>query len=258
MTATLIREKSHSYRVQNVLVSLGETLESAGYPQLTEHQMAVVSDIVEKMAAGNVTDFVASLRGPAGTGKTMLLVGLIVALDILGLKVVVTSFTHKACSVIDVHMQTISPHMRSRIEPLTLHRLLNLKPQKAEYGKPETFTQARPPELDDVDFVLVDECSMVGKDLVFHIEKSIIEAGIPILYAGDASQLKPVNEDSLSATFKTPLKYKLTEILRHDGAILNLATKIRTMKYLPQVAPASGVRRMCWSTRRVSCWKKLG
>jgi exodeoxyribonuclease-5 len=201
--------------------------------------MAVVSDIVKKMAAGETTDFVASLRGPAGTGKTVLLVGLIVALDILGLKVVVTSFTHKACSVIDVHMKNISSYMRSSVEPLTLHRLLNLKPQRAEYGKPESFTQVRPPEL-DVDFVLVDECSMVGKDLVFHIEKSIIEAGIPILYAGDASQLKPVNEDSLSATFKTPLKYKLTEILRHDGAILNLATKIRTMKYLPQVAPASG------------------
>jgi exodeoxyribonuclease-5 len=240
VTATLIREKTKSCKVENVLSNLGEILERAGYPKLTEHQIAVVSDIVEKMAAGDTTDFVASLRGPAGTGKTVLLVGLIVALDILGLKVVVTSFTHKACSVIDVHMKNIGRHMRGTVEPLTLHRLLNLKPQKAEYGKPETFTQARPPELNDIDFVLVDECSMVGKDLVFHIEKSIIETGIPILYAGDASQLKPINEDSLSATFKTPLKYKLTEILRHDGAILNLATKIRTMKYLPQVGPASG------------------
>lgn len=240
MTATLISEKTKSRKVENVLGNLSEILEHAGYPKLTEHQMTVVSDIVEKMVVGDTTDFVASLRGPAGTGKTVLLMGLIIALDILGLKVVVTSFTHKACSVIDVHMKNIGCHMRGTVEPLTLHKLLNLKPQKAEYGKPETFTQAQPPELDDVDFVLVDECSMVGKDLVFHIEKSIIEAGIPILYAGDSSQLKPVNEDALSATFSTPLKYRLTEILRHDGAILNLATKIRTMKYLPQVGPASG------------------
>lgn len=241
VTATLTSsEKGYSYKVQNVLVSLGETLARAKYPELTSHQTDVISDIVEKMAAGDNSPFVASLRGPAGTGKTTLLVGLIAALDILGLKVVVTSFTHKACSVIAAQMQKIGPYMDQTVEPITLHRLLNLKPQRAEYGKPETFTQARPPELGNVDFVLVDECSMVGKDLVLHIEKSIVEAGIPILYAGDSSQLKPVNEDSLSVTFKTPIKYKLTEILRHDGAILNLATKIRTMKYLPQVAPASG------------------
>jgi exodeoxyribonuclease-5 len=241
VTATLTRsEKVYSYKVQNCLISLGETLVTAGYPELTDHQMEVVSDIVEKMAEGNTSDFVASLRGPAGTGKTTLLVGLIIALDMLGLKVVVTSFTHKACSVIDVHMQTIGDYINQKVEPVTLHRLLNLKPQRAEYGKPETFTQSRPPELSAVDFVLVDECSMVGNDLVHHIEKGIIEAGIPILYAGDSSQLKPVNEDKLSSTFRTPIKYRLTEILRHDGAILNLATKIRTMKYLPQVGPASG------------------
>jgi len=241
VTATLTRsEKGYSSKVQNVLVSIGETLVRAQYPELTERQTAVVADIVEMMVADAIPDFHASLRGPAGTGKTVLLVGLIVALDILELKVVVTSFTHKACSVIAAHMEHLRPYMRQKVEPVTLHRLLNLKPQRAEYGKPETFTQTRPPELDGVDFVLVDECSMVGKDLVLHIEKGIVEAGIPILYAGDSSQLKPVNEDTLSTTFKTPIKYKLTEILRHDGAILNLATKIRTMKYLPQVAPASG------------------
>jgi exodeoxyribonuclease-5 len=243
VTATLIRDKNESAKVQEVLVSLGKTLERAGYPKLTDHQITVISDILEKTVAGGCvdrTDFVASLCGPAGTGKTVLLVGLIVALDLLGLRVVVTSFTHKACSVIDAHMKNIGSYMRGTIEPLTLHRLLNLKPQKAEYGKPETFTQSRPPELHDIDFVIVDECSMVGKDIVLHIEKGIIESGIPILYAGDSSQLKPVNEDSLSVTFKTPIKYKLTDILRHDGAILNLATRIRTMKYLPQVGPASG------------------
>jgi exodeoxyribonuclease-5 len=240
VTATLTRsEKSYNSQIQNVLIRLGEVLVKAQYPKPTDHQAEIIADIVESVRAG-VPSFHASLRGPAGTGKTVLLVGLIVALDIIKSKVVVTSFTHKACSVIAAHMEHLQPYMRQKVEPITLHRLLNLKPQRAEYGKPETFTQERPPELDHVDFVLVDECSMVGKDLVLHIEKSIVEAGIPLLYAGDSSQLKPVNEETLSSTFKTPTKYKLTEILRHDGAILNLATKIRTMKYLPQVAPASG------------------
>ena len=214
-------------------------LASAGYPSLTADQVKIITDIIVKVnEEGKPLE--ASLKGPAGTGKTMLLVGLIIALDAMKYKVVVTSFTHKACSVIATHMQTLEQHLRHNIVPLTLHSLLNLKPARAEYGKPETFTQTRAPELDAVDFVIVDECSMVGADLTTHIQAGIVEQGIPILYAGDPAQLMPVNEKSLSTTFKTPTKYKLTEILRHDGAILNLATKIRTLPYLPQVAAASG------------------
>lgn len=236
MTATSISDQS---RIRNVLIKLGEVLESSGYPCLTKDQTAIISDVVVRLGEDK-TAFASSLQGPAGTGKTVLLLGLIIALDLLKLNVVVTSFTHKACSVLDAHIKNVSSHMRNRVEPITLHRLLNLKPQKAEYGKPETFTQVKPPDLHDIDFVIVDECSMVGKDLVLHIEKGIVEAGIPILFAGDIFQLKPVNEDSTSETFNTKLKYELTDILRHDGAILNLAVKIRTMKYLPQVGPASG------------------
>lgn len=226
-----------------VMTAVQETLLDAGYPKLTNDQFVIVDDIIDQLSQPHPETGAlhASLKGPAGTGKTTLLIGLIIALDELGLRTVVTSFTHKACSVISGHLEVITEFLHKTVDVVTLHSLLNLKPQKAEYGKPETFKQSRPPKLwGEVDFVIVDECSMVGKDLTLYIEKGIVEEGIPILYAGDPSQLKPVNESTLSSTFKTKTKYKLTEILRHDGAILNLATRIRTMKYLPQVRPDSG------------------
>jgi hypothetical protein len=227
----------------DVMEAVQHTLMDAGYPKLTDDQFNIVDDLIWTLTTGapETGSLHASLKGPAGTGKTTLLIGLIIALDELGMRTVVTSFTHKACSVVEGHLQVIKEFLKGKVNVLTLHSLLNLKPQKAEYGKPETFTQSRPPRLaGEIDFVIVDECSMVGKDLTLYIEKGIVEEQIPILYAGDPSQLKPVNESTLSATFKTTKKYKLTEILRHDGAVLNLATRIRTMKYLPQVRPDSG------------------
>jgi exodeoxyribonuclease-5 len=52
--------------------------------------------------------------------------------------------------------------------------------------------------------------------------------GRPVVFVGDDRQLLPVGEDQACKAFTSGSSlYRLTEVLRHDGAILNLATATR-------------------------------
>lgn len=223
-------------RASRSLEKAYEALGALGYPKLTAKQESIVLDILSQYRDG----LHASLKGPAGTGKTTTLITLIVALHFDGATVGTAAFTHKACSVLRVKLDELRETIPGLPSPVTLHSLLNLKPKRAEYGQPETFTQAKVPYFPDLDFMVVDECSMNGKDLSGYINESFVKQKIPLLCAGDASQLKPVGETSLSECFKAPTQYKLSKVLRHDGAILNLATTIRKLKYVPEFQPAVG------------------
>jgi exodeoxyribonuclease-5 len=216
---------------KSLLERAEEILEPLGYPRLTPKQSEIVLDILKNY---HKVDYTASLKGAAGTGKTTTLVTLIVALVLDGAEVGVSAFTHKACSVLRLKLDELRDHVEDLPQPATLHSLLNLKPKKAEYGQPETFSQKRPPDFGNLDLMIIDECSMIGDDLAGYIEDGLTKCGYSVLYAGDPSQLKPVGETRLSRTFKAPTQYKLSQVLRHDGAILNLATKIRKLKYIPQ------------------------
>jgi exodeoxyribonuclease-5 len=180
------------------------------------------------------------LEGPAGTGKTTTLLALIEAAYVLDLEVGVAAPTHKAASVLREKLEEAREIYRGLPEPVTLHSLLCLKPQRSTYGEPETFRQSKPPELGHLDLLIVDECSMVGADLLEYILAAARTFVLPVLFAGDPYQLRPVNETKLSRTFRGEPKTTLDEVLRHDGAVLNLATRIRTLNYVPQIQPGVG------------------
>lgn len=179
------------------------------------------------------------LEGPAGTGKTTTLLRLIRATQSgWGTSSIrIAAFTHKACSVLGAALKTWA----EAPVPGTLHSLLNLKPKKVQYGQPEAFNQSYFPRLGEVRLLIVDECSMVGVDIYKHLEE-VIDAHprMVVVYAGDPHQLQPVNESRLSRTFTAGKKFQLTTVLRHDGAILSQATRIRTLKHVPQIVPCSG------------------
>lgn len=224
---------------ENALVTVEQEWAEVGRPPLTSAQrefvLGILGPLVKDQLRGSRV-----LEGPAGTGKTTTLLALIQAAYLLDLEVAVAAPTHKAASVLREKLDEARETHQGLPEPVTLHSLLCLKPQKSYHGEPETYRQTKQPRLGHIDLLLVDECSMVGADLLNYIEQAAAMFVVPVLFAGDPHQLQPVNEKGLSKTFFAGEKTSLDEVLRHDGAVLNLATRIRTLGYVPQVMPGSG------------------
>jgi hypothetical protein len=195
------------------------------------------------------------LCGYAGTGKTVATAALVGQLRLNGLTVVVATPTHKARSQVE---KALKANGAKDFECVTVHRLLGLKQVRDYATGKETFKPDKPGKnlLADgicngtyedfcavredgyswadykednsipIDVVIVDETSMLHEDLYRHL---IEEAGHrPVVFVGDDRQLLPVKEDKVCAAFvESNSIYQLNEVLRHDGAILNLATATR-------------------------------
>lgn len=230
--------QSNVLAMRSSIAAVNKLWASYGMPELTETQVGIIDNILSGIKANvKTTGLSMSLEGPAGTGKTTLLLGLILAGVEERVNIMVSAFTHKACSVLAEKLDFFRLDYEQRgmylPEPVTLHRLLNLTIKQPKFGEPQSYYQKTEPELWDLDFLIVDECSMVGVFLVEHIEDVRTKQGVNTLYAGDPHQLRPVNETAKSQTFNTVIKYALTKVLRHDGAILDLATATRKFKFIP-------------------------
>ncbi len=176
------------------------------------------------------------LEGFAGTGKTTVVTALIAELALGGVEAVhVAAPTHKAAKVLNTKLD----EWRGRVaqekpgamlpEATTIHSLLALRPKKVKPSEPEGFVVTGRPRVLPGSYLIIDECSMVGKDLYAHVMECAAGFGLTVLFTGDPKQLRPVNEPRQSLAFGLANKVQLTEVLRHDGAVLKLATDIRTM-----------------------------
>ena len=188
-----------------------------------------------------------TLAGAAGTGKTTVLGEAIRQAKEAGYRCLVTAPTHKAVSVLEGKLTDVGI---TDVSTGTLHSVLKIKPKDVPPGQPEEFTQTGQPRFDGYDLLIVDEASMVGRSLLHYVLKDCI-GQITVLFAGDMYQLRPVGENSRSPVFSTSFLadtnaglthtlYKLTKVLRHDGAILDKATELRKSTYLRQIGPAKG------------------
>lgn len=199
------------------------------------------------------------LCGYAGTGKTVTTAALVTEMRSRELTVVIATPTHKARSQVE---KALKANGAEDFECVTVHRLLGLKQVRdyktgKESFKPDSYgknmlADGFQPDWDDyvrddyardsgqswsdykkenntpIDVVIVDETSMLHEELYQYL---ITEAAHrPIVFVGDDRQLLPVKEDKVCAAFvEAQSIYNLTEVLRHDGAILNLATTTRQM-----------------------------
>lgn len=85
---------------------------------------------------------------------------------------------------------------------------------------------ARREKPEDLEIIIIDECSMVGLNDC----KALEEWGIPLVVIGDKFQLPPVKE-SVSRLMVADPDVLLTEVKRtEDNKILKLATDIRDLK----------------------------
>jgi len=163
------------------------------------------------------------LGGLAGTGKTTLLKEVVTSLSKAGLRISIGAFTGKAVSVL---------HSKGLTSACTLHSLFYL----AERNPDGTYNFIRRPrhELSNIDLLIVDEASMLSKDLLDEIRYFELRT----LFVGDHGQLEPVGENPF--IMKHP-DFKLEKILRQvDGnPIIPFSHKLREGFHPSQLAQDS-------------------
>lgn len=150
-----------------------------------------------------------TLKGYAGTGKTFILRYFIQ--HVVDKAFTITAPTHKALRVLEAQIGR---------KGMTLHSLHGLKPntdlQNFDIENPQ-FDPLNPSKIQNYNLVIIDECSMINKDLFILNREKAKQFNVKILYVGDPLQLPPVNEQ-ISPTFASVKNtIELTDIVRQEA-----------------------------------------
>lgn len=208
--------------------------------QPTPEQQACIDGILDAIGFPGSTSL---LCGYAGTGKTFTTAQILKELSASGLNVVVATPTHKANAQIT---KALRAQGAEGFEPMTIHRLLSLEYAQCYNTGSEFFARTKDGEIvrrrkkkeDMFDVVIVDETSMLCEE---HYRWLLEDADdVPVIFVGDDRQLAPVSDKRLCSAFHLcDYTFRLDKVMRHDGAILNLATKIRQLNFgRPRYLPA--------------------
>ena len=157
------------------------------------------------------------ISGYAGTGKSTLVKFIVAALPNINPDedVIYTSFTGKATQVLQ---------KKGNKNVSTLHKLLF-----ESIPKPDGTFFRKPVEFIPYKIVIVDECSMVPKELL----QRLIKYNVHIICLGDPGQLPPINKNEDNHLLDHPHIF-LDEIMRQEAEseIINLTMDIRAGKPL--------------------------
>ena len=211
-------------------------------PKLTSDQKTIFDGITSLLdtritnflQSYNIQDYMISLTGAAGTGKTFLTVQIVKYLiekypsdpNQSTHSVTITAPTHKAVSVIAGMLNEQNIQVSSK----TIHSFLGIKPF-IDYEKGiETFKVDKTKKTKEATTVLiVDESSMVGAELFEYIQEAIEDGRIKVvLFIGDPYQLLPIDKRE-NLIYLLPQSFTLTEVVRQakENPIINLATELR-------------------------------
>lgn len=156
-------------------------------------------------------------------------------------RVGVTAPTHKAVEVLRRKL-----HEAGLVDVaatcMTIHAMLGLKPGVSDSEKMILKRSGGKGCTGDFDFIIIDECSMIGSDLQAFIDNDLQFHFV--LYVGDSAQLPPVGED-IAPCFEFGEAQncgvsELTEIVRQEAGnpIIKASTVLRVQQ---------GTGRMDWS-----------
>ena len=162
------------------------------------------------------------LVGPAGCGKTTTAVCIIGNLLADDLRIAATAPTHAAARVLARKLTAAGLNL-----PFvgTIHSLLGLSPSSDDAVRRLRRTGEN--RAVDFDIVVLDEASMVGRDLQREIDAL---APPSVLFLGDDAQLPPVMEAQAPIFSRDIARAELREIVRQSAGnpIIDAATMIRS------------------------------
>jgi exodeoxyribonuclease-5 len=198
---------------------------SSGAVALTPHQQQAEAAFAAWLGApAQGLPFV--LSGYAGTGKTFLSMRLLAAAEAAGLCWTVAAPTHKAVGVL--RHQLALGGLQPTWYPSTIHRLLRLKLKRQGDVERCEETEQTAAALENLGLVLVDEASMVDSTLLEIALRCAHPFRTRLVFVGDPAQLPPVGEpQSPVFAMARAASASLTEVVRHQGPVLQLATGLR-------------------------------
>lgn len=196
----------------------------------------VASDKIIKFISQEI-DNIFYLMGYAGTGKTFLIgkvIEKILLMDIID-HIFICAPTHKALKVIESYLKSNLSPTQPKISYMTIHKLLEFKPIIiAENGtkKFKSVKKSKSLIMAVKKLIIIDECSMISKEMMSELEKYVGQYSNKIIFIGDHKQLPPVGESESLVFTNVPDNYKfyilLDQIMRTKSTdIIEVCTIIR-------------------------------
>lgn len=156
------------------------------------------------------------IKGNAGVGKTFIIDYILKPFFQRKKTILITAPTHKAVSVIKSKINIDSKDKDDYFS--TLHSALKLRRKVNNRTGEVTFTpnfDKRYPPLAGVDYLVIDEASMVSKSLLNYIDKYAKDC--KIIFLGDDKQINPVNEKESPVFHQGYPEVELIEIIRQGN-----------------------------------------
>ena len=144
----------------------------------------------------------------------------------------------------------------------TLHAALGLRPVREEGV--ETFQpdpRATPLIGEHTVLVVLDQTSMVSTGPAAQLEEAM-QPGAALVAIGDPAQLQPVDDSTPCPLLEAPISAHLSEVVRHAGPILELATATRNRgsgrpPFTSSKGAIDAVRVLSWSNAAAEKFNRL-
>lgn len=188
--------------------------------QFTEEQLGAIDALKEFVTDMFTASWYFVFTGFAGTGKTTCMKKVAEIAQSRSLKIEYTAPTNKAAKV----LREVTG------KAVTTYVFLNLRMTRDGAAKAITRGKTKR-NYSKIDVVVVDEASMVNKELFGYLEDAARKYGFKVIFMGDPAQLPPVNETE-SKALKGEVGASLKKVMRHDNQILTFATKVREQIYM--------------------------
>jgi len=221
--------------------------------KFSEQQLNAIDTVHKRIKMGEP---VTRLFGYAGTGKTTIAQELARTSS----RVLYAAFTGKAASVLTrkgcpastIHSLIYTPtgsygdkieKLKKQLEddPKNVELAAELKEARKRAQQPGFKFDPEGSELNEADLLVLDEVSMVDQK----IANDLLSFGVPILALGDPAQLPPVGSGGyFTKGGEKAADALLTQVERHTGAVIDLATRIRKTQERPEVNGSTVVRRI--------------
>jgi len=188
----------------------------------------------------------AILDGSAGSGKTYVITHLLKAFP--RREIWLTAPTHRAVHVLRDMAQRIGETAKTS----TIHSLLGLQPQVDLQRGKIRLMQAKPTETGDAPLIVLDEASMVSRELLQHIRQfQRRKPQAQVIFCGDDYQLAPVFESQSPALNLDAPRTRLKRIVRQasNSPILRLADQLRAAidgGPVPKFHELASTGETCW------------